>query len=236
MFAAFKKPLLNTYSAVATEYYDAKIHPTCQNFRDGSRAFLATSLDKVDRAGITLEVGAGNALLGELSKGNRIQFEQMILLDSSREMLAYSKQYEHMAQLIVGDALSLPFSARSVSLMVASLADPFNIPLFWQEAHRSLKTGGRFIFTVPSYEWASSFRRISEHEFADTAFFQLRSGERIYLPSLVKPEAEQASMMSSFGFRVVKTSGIAVDAIPLPHSPKIMGFKNILTGYIVEAR
>lgn len=236
MFAAFKNPLLNTYSAVAAEYYDANMHPTCQNFRDGSRSFLATSLVEIDRAGITLEVGAGNAMLGEFSEKNRMQFEQMILLDSSSEMLAYSKQYKHTAQLIVGDALSLPFSAHSVSLMVASLADPFNVPSFWQEAHRSLKTGGHFIFTIPSYEWASSFRQISEYEFADTAYFQLRSGERIYLPSLVKPEAEQASMMSSFGFRVVKTSGVAVDAIPFPHSPKIFGFKNILTGYVVEAR
>ena len=235
MLTALIKPTFKPYSVVAAEYYDAKRHPTCRNFRDASKIFLESILAGSDRGGVTVEVGAGDALVGEITEAGRMPFESLILLDSSSDMLAYSKRYRRMAKLIVGDARSLPFTSHEVSLIVASLTDPFNCPLFWEEARRSLKFGGRIVFTIPSHDWASSFRFTSEHECNDAALFQLASGEFAYVPSFIRSETEQISMLSSIGLRVLRVSHITADAIPLPHSAKIRGSKNIVTGYIAEA-
>jgi ubiquinone/menaquinone biosynthesis C-methylase UbiE len=228
-------PKLHPYTAVAAEYYDADRHPTCRNFRDASRVFLSSSLNSLERKGVTLEVGAGSSLVAEFVEKKLMSSERLILLDSSSEMLAYSKCFEQNAALVVGDALALPFASQSISLIVASLADPFNILQFWREARRSLEYGGHCLFTVPSYEWASLFRQASGYEREGSAFFRLASGESVYLPSSIRSTVDQITMMSSTGFRLVTTMSITADSVPSPHSSKISGCKEIVTGYLVEA-
>lgn len=227
---AVRRPL-QSYNAVAAEYYDADRHPTCRNFRDASRAFIRDALVTLPKLEWALEVGAGDALLGELAP--RV-FSQLTLLDKSAEMISYSRKFEQFASLIVGDALALPFSDTTFSLIVASLADPFNEPQFWNEVQRTLKLNGYCIFTTPSHEWASSFRMRSPEEQKDAALFQLRDGAQIYLPSFVEREASQIKMMQSAGLRLIEMKNLGPAAIPGPHSSKILGYQNIITGYVVQ--
>jgi hypothetical protein len=132
------------------------------------------------------------------------------------------------------ESSTIPVRRRSISLIVASLADPFNGSRFWDEVHRTLKIGAYCIFTSPSYEWASSFRRKSTDEREGAALFKLRSGERIYLPSLVQPEASQIEMIRRAGLSLVVASSVTADSIPQPHSPKITGCRAIVSGFVVR--
>jgi ubiquinone/menaquinone biosynthesis C-methylase UbiE len=150
-------------------------------------------------------------------------------------MLSYSKRFQGIARLVVGDALALPFPNSSISLMVASLADPFNLPLFWSEMRRVLEKGGYGIVTLPSYEWASSFRKNTLREREGAALFKLRTGEQVHLPSSIRSEREQVGLMSSFGFKQVAAKNVTLADIPLPHSPKLFGFDAIVTGYLLRA-
>jgi len=222
---------LDSYNSVASEYYDADAHPTCRNFRDASRFILREALLKLPREGWAVEVGAGDSLTGELGQG---AFEKLILFDKSEAMLSHSRRFQSFADLVIGDALALPFSDRSISLIVASLADPFNVSQFWNEVHRTLKVGAYCIFTTPSHEWASSFRQKSTCEHEGAARFQLRSGEHVYLPSLVQPEGSQIEMIRRTGLSLITTNSITADAIPQPHSPKIKGCKVIVSGFVVR--
>lgn len=230
------KDVLAPYATVAAEYYDESRHPTCRNFRDASRVFLETSLAAVALRGVTLEVGAGYSLLGELAETSRLEFEQLLLLDSSVEMLSYSRRFSSSAKIVVGDARELPFADATVSLLVASLADPYNVESFWREAARCLRKGGQCIFTTPSYDWATSFRPSSENERQDAAYFELRSGQRLYLPSVIKPEAEQRKMIFDAGMEVLEVTSLRTDVIPPPYSGKIFGCDSVVTGYIAVLR
>lgn len=223
---------LHPYSSVAAEYYDAERHPTCRNFRDASRFFLSEALQVVQSRDRGLEVGAGDSLLAEL-EGEA--FEQLTLLDNSKEMLSYSKRFQGLARLVVGNALALPLRDSSISLVVASLADPFNLPLFWSEMKRVLEKGGYGIVTLPSYEWASSFRKNTIREREGAALFKLRTGQQVHLPSNIRSEHEQLGLMSSFDFKQVLAKNVTLADIPLPHSPKLFGFNSIVTGYLIRA-
>lgn len=196
-----------------------------------SHAFLRHALGKLPKSGLALEVGAGDALLGQLAP--RV-FDELILLDKSEEMISYSRKFEQIARLIVGDALALPFCNNTFSVIAASLADPFNEPQFWNEVQRTLKSGGYCVFTTPSHEWASSFRKRSPDEQKGAAFFQLRGGERVYLPSFVESEVSQIKMMQRAGLRLVEMKSFGSTAVPEPHSSKILGSQSILTGYVVQ--
>lgn len=220
-----------SYSSVAAEYYDADRHPTCRNFRDASRSFLRDAVGATLRAGSALEVGAGAALLPELAPNG---FDRLVLLDKSEAMISYSRKFNQIANLVVGDALALPFGDNTFSLIVASLADPFNDIRFWNEVCRILRSGAYCMFTTPSYEWASFYRRRSVQEYQDAAFFQLASGEHLHLPSLIQPEIIQREMISRAGLVLVETRSISFTAIPEPHSPKILGCEKIVTGYTVR--
>lgn len=225
------KMYLRSYSSVAAEYYDAQRHPTCRNFRDASRALLGDALGLIPGSGVALEVGAGDALLGELALKD---FDRLVLLDKSEEMISYSNKLKQVADLVVGDALALPFVDETFSLVVASLGDPFNELPFWSEVQRTLKSNAYCVFTTPSYEWASSFRMWSAHEQEGAAFFQLSDGDRIYLPSFIHPEASQAEIIRHAGLRLVSIKSAGADAIPKPHSKKIAGCEKIVTAYVAQ--
>jgi ubiquinone/menaquinone biosynthesis C-methylase UbiE len=221
----------HSYASVAPEYYDAQRHPTCRNFRDASRHFLRDALCCLRWSGLALEVGAGDSLLGELAPNT---FDKLILLDKSEDMLCYSRRFNDVANLVVGDALSLPFASNTFSLIVASLGDPFNVPKFWSEVRRTLKAEAYCIFTTPSYDWASSFRERSPAEQNGAALFELSNGEHLYLPSSVEPEPSQLEMMKDAGLSLIKKNNFGSDSIPGPHSTKILGCSNVVTGYLLQ--
>jgi ubiquinone/menaquinone biosynthesis C-methylase UbiE len=222
---------LAPYSRVAAEYYDEARHPTCRNFRDASRFYLQRALLKTPVVETCLEVGAGQSLVADLVKLGVIRTEHLFLLDSSIEMRSYSKPFTDIADLVVGDACRLPFGNETISLIAASLADPFNVDTFWHETVRCLKTGGLCIVTIPSYEWASSFRSSSEDEFQGKAFFELSDGQRLYLPSNIQSEFAQKEMIAAAGLRIIDIRHLSAKEVPAPHSRKIFGCANIVTGY-----
>jgi SAM-dependent methyltransferase len=221
------------YGAVAAEYYDVDRHPTCRNFRDATKAFLQASLDGSYVDGITLEVGAGQSLLAECAN---LHFKHIVLLDHSIEMLSYSRRFANVARLLVGDACNLPIADTSVSLIVASLGDPYNVEAFWYEVARCLRKGGQCLFTVPSYSWARSFRQSSKIERDDAAYFELRDGQRLYLPSFVRPPAEQENLIRQSGLEISKVSNLTANMIPPPLSKKIQNCESIVTGYVAVKR
>jgi SAM-dependent methyltransferase len=228
--------LLSPYAAVAAEYYDEVFHPTCRNFRDASKMFVRASLGAHPLSGLTLEVGAGQSLLGELVDGASLEIERLLLLDRSIEMLSYSRRYAGFSDLVVSDVCQLPFREKSISLIVAALGDPYNVDAFWLEVARCLTTGGRCLFTTPSYEWASSFRPSSANERHGAAYFELKNGERLYLPSVVKPRVDQEAMIRKAGMEVLEVSNLRRDMISPPHSRKILNCENVVTGYVVAPR
>jgi SAM-dependent methyltransferase len=157
----------------------------------------------------------------------------LILLDASIQMLAYSFGFMRFGvRGIVGDASLLPFRPAEASLVVASLGDAFNNEMFWTEVARCLSPSGVCIFTTPSYEWAYAFRSSSERERDGFAFFELRDGRAIYVPSMIRPPAEQAGMITRSGLTLIETMTINSDLVPPPHSNKISLGSSIVTGYL----
>jgi hypothetical protein len=118
--------------------------------------------------------------------------------------------------------------------VVASLADPYNDAAFWCAAFRALRIGGRAICTLPSYEWASSFRARTSSA-ADIAEFVTAAGTVHSVPSLVPRLSEQVRMMEDQGFVISRYEGLALDRLPkdahispklavLDRSPLVWGF------------
>jgi SAM-dependent methyltransferase len=185
-----------SYVSVASEYYDARRHPTCANFRAASAVYIRRALDKIPGNRTVVDVGAGRSLVAELliEKGRSVS--GLILLDGSIQMLAHSVEFVRSgAQAVIGDASGLPLLSASISVIIASLGDPFNTQEFWDEAARCLMPGGACIFTSPSYEWAQSFRNASVKEREGFAFFELINGNSAYVPSLVRSMPHQIGMI-----------------------------------------
>lgn len=229
--------LFGSYSELADEYYDSKRHPTCRNFRDASMSYISKQLDKLLMADsfarrVAVDVGAGRSVLAEYMYSKGIDVDCLILVDESVGMLSNSKSFLSMgASLVVGSARDLPLASASVGLMVVSLGDPFNQPEFWFESARCLSEGAVIVFTAPSYKWASSFRGSSSLEVEGAAYFELGGGTAIYVPSYVYSESGQVDMAGRAGLELIDMSHIEVSQIPKPHSSKLLGQVQVVTGF-----
>lgn len=206
-----------TYADVAAEYYDPARHPTCRNFRDGSRLLMHPYLSGPLQSDDWLcEVGPGDSIVAEVLRDRRL--DCVVLLDVSIEMISHSLGYrDRGAHLVIADARKLPFGDESMLAVVASLGDPYNDATFWLEAKRVLKPGGVCLFTTPSFEWATTFR---EDE-ATSARFELRTGEEISVPSFVLDAGEQTRMIEDVGLAVADVRHVTVGELPRPISPKL---------------
>jgi len=172
---------------LAHEYYDAARHPTCANFRHASRIFIREALERVEWPSVSLlELGAGKSVAAELVLDKyRERLGLLSITDASPEMLSYSRPWAGRgARLQIADALALPYRSDTYSLVVASLADPYNEAALWTEATRVLCRGGQFVVTLPAYEWALRFRNQTGCP-ADRAEFVLRDGTVLLVPSFV---------------------------------------------------
>jgi SAM-dependent methyltransferase len=231
---------LRGYEAIAGEYYDALRHPTCANFREGSRGILSAWLLPIPLEGLTLcEIGAGKSVLAELIGPRLDRLDRLFLIDESSSMLDYSAGWEKQgAHLIVGDASSIPMDAGSVDLAVSSLGDPYNGPAFWAEVRRILRSGGRVFFTTPSYEWARSFRSAQASDL-NVAEFELSSGEIVSVPSFVLPVSEQIRLMRDHGLDLDRVMDVPTSALgSAPVSPKLLVGRgreaSMVTGYALR--
>jgi SAM-dependent methyltransferase len=191
-------PTLSNYEALGGEYYDARRHPACAEFRLASKA-LIDELLPASLEGALLETGAGDSLFAELLHERGHTLEQLIISDAYPAMLTHSQRWCDLgAMTLLAPADALPLADASIEFVVAALADPYNHPSFWREAARVLELGGQMLFTTPTYDWTMAFRA-GEH----AATLALGDDLHVVVPSVVLPEAEQRQMIEGVGLTVL---------------------------------
>jgi len=128
-------------------------------------------------------------------------------------MLAHSAEaLSAGCKAVLADVLRLPFTDYSLSVLIATLGDPYNAPRFWQEVTRVLAPDGIVIFTTPSHAWSSTFRR-PEKEEQHVADFEMRDGRHITVPSFIYPEAEQIAILAAHGLQVQETKCVTINQL-----------------------
>lgn len=229
-------PILAHYADIATEYYDSKRHPTCASLRELSSIFL--DRHSFVYSGIeenVVEVGAGKSLLAPAWVAKGGDASKLTLVDKSPAMLTYSENWRSMgARLEVGDALSLPFENSTVDILFASLGDPYNVPAFWHEVSRVLRTGGTALFTTPAYEWANCFRAPDRKDIAE---FIHRDGSTLLMPSFIVTEEHQAKMLLDADLSIDKSAAFYVEDLASEPAPKLLCARKtlpVLRGYVIR--
>jgi SAM-dependent methyltransferase len=211
---------LSAYSALAAEYYDADLHPTCANFRWASDRLLDRLL-LWPPGRYLCDVGAGDSALASWLDRNGHSVEGVRLFDDSVEMLAHSARWVRAGAVATRAAASeLPLESSCVDLLVASLADPFNDLAWWREVERVLASDGRALVTLPAAGWARRFRA-NAGEPSERARFLTRDGLWIDVPSHVCSRAKELELIDQAGLRVVGEGQIVREEIPAPVSPKL---------------
>jgi SAM-dependent methyltransferase len=217
---ASSAPAVGSYGQVASEYYDARQHPTCANFRLASRLLLDRLVPDVP-PGQCCEVGAGDSLLADLIWRRQRNLDGLLITDAVPTMLDHSRRWErHGATLAVATASRLPVSDSSLALLVASLADPYDDDSLWREVARVLAPGGRCVLTTPSATWAHRFR--AQGPRLDAAEFELGDGTSVYLPSLVRSPSEERLMIERHGLAVVEEAAASLGDLEGPISKKLL--------------
>jgi hypothetical protein len=224
-------PIQASYDQLADEYYDAELHPTCANFREGSKALIGEWLTASHRPTIC-EIGAGKSIVVEVAaEEERLDPISLVLVDESVRMLRHSNTG---GSFVVADACALPTSA-TFEVIVASLGDPYNVPAFWGEVARACEPGADVFFTTPSYEWATTFR---DPDAAEQADFVTTSGEHVWIPSYIASASDQAAMGRAVGLRLQMKKDFYATELSGPLSPKLSASAQhndpIVTGYWFE--
>lgn len=207
-----------SYDAIAREYYDAKLHPTCANFNDASSQLLARLVPAVD-PGRACEVGAGRSSLASIFAQRGAALSGLRVSDASVAMLEHAAPWRRKGvQLIVAPAQELPIADHSLDVVVASLLDPYDDERSWQEFRRVLAPGGVCIVTAPSWTWASRYRPAgARHD----AIFELANGEVVNVPSMIRPSTEQRSLLMAAGFALHMEDEVRLCDLREPVSPKL---------------
>ncbi|MGC5844080.1 class I SAM-dependent methyltransferase [Mesorhizobium abyssinicae] len=210
-----------SYDEIASEYYDPRRHPTCASLRELSAAYLTPRIELASGAAKRLvEVGVGQSLLAPSWRAAGGDLGYVTLLDNSPSMLAYSADWQRLGtRLVLADAAATGLPAASVDVLISSLGDPYNSPLFWQEVSRILKPGGICHFTLPAFEWAMAFR---DKENMSTAEFLRADGVKLLLPSPVLNELDQRRMFATAGLRLVDEEALTRQALTSRPAPKLM--------------
>ena len=211
-----------SYECVAHEYYDPSKHPTCFNLREASLIAIKRALGKLThKSQVVLEVGAGKSVFLEDEIRNFHAPRELLLLDKSDRMLAYSKELGNAsAKFLHADVTGIPLPRCSVDLIVSSLGDPYNCLPAWLEFGRVLRPEGKVIFTTPAYQWASLFRSQVAAERENAAYF-ISNGHEIYLPSFILEDSLQIKLMQEAGFSTVYHEAVKASALSGPLSSKL---------------
>jgi SAM-dependent methyltransferase len=207
-----KIPELSSYDSVASEYYDAKLHPTCADFRVASGNCLRRVFASEKPRGRLADIGCGLSLVNELVSDN------LVLIDKSEEMLA---QNIGPAEKRLIDVEAENFGNLEFDWIFAILADPYNTPAAWKNIGAALKKGGECLFVVPSYRWTKVFRSRVADERDGFARFVRSDSSIVYLSSIVRPHEMQASLITSAGLHLTSVSHVTMSDMPYIQSPKV---------------
>lgn len=115
------------------------------------KAIEAKIVGAMDLAEPVLDIGCGNGLFAKYSYKKKID----VGLDYDERVLEEAAKRDVYKTLEAGDAQKLPFPDASFSTII-SICAVEHIPDLGKvltEAHRTLKRGGKFIFTVPSTQF-----------------------------------------------------------------------------------
>lgn len=203
------------YDKLAREYYNAKLHPSSAVFRELSIVALNRHNHFLRGKGKYVEFGCGLGVLDTL-----VQSDQVVLTDNSPQMLQHAiDRTSDSVSCLQTDALRSCFEKNSVSVAVALLADPYNVPEFFNEMNRVVRLGGALIFSTPSHEWAVALREKVGLDETETRFTTQESGI-ISAPSFVRSRQKQESVLREAGFSIVAFEQLAVqdsNCNPSPH-------------------
>lgn len=233
-------PETGTYSELYSEYYDPVKHPTCADFRDASRKLLRDLIGQgsIQPEGSACEVGAGHSLVAEVLTDLKKAIEGLLITDVSLEMLSYSNHFrDYGASLLVADAHNLPFGDESIDVLFAILADPYNLPKYWEESARVMRPRGLMVFLVPSYVWTSKFRTSDPNEHDAVARFEMRSGVELFVPSYISSAPEQIALAREYGFECVDLRTVSKEQLQRIRSPKLCMLEPndaVVEGYVLR--
>lgn len=203
------------YATVASEYYDVALHPTCAAFSSASFRLLQDYFSKRALGGAVIcDIGAGESQVAKLLGSRLTELDVFWLVDASQEMLSCSDKFDYPnIQRRIEAAENLHLLDIRFDFIVASLGDPYNSGAFWHSVERSLRPNGVCLFTTPSYEWASSFRRADRNEIADKALFVLADGSRHYVPSYIYSPSGQCQLLQTNSLEICSTKNATIKCL-----------------------
>jgi len=208
----------SSYEPLAHEYYDLT-HKTSRNFDESTRIFFKKHRSEIDipPIGLVLDLGAGK---GHVIEYCGVDKSRVIQVDISRTILSIFDR-EPCLQRIAGDALRLPFSSSSFSVVSAFLFDPFNIQDEYGDLHLFkqifdvLDVGGLFIGTLPHIIWGKVLRHLRSHD-EQEAVFSLSSGEFLSRTSILMDDIDIIEAIDCAGFSHIGLYDITIpNGIPL---------------------
>jgi SAM-dependent methyltransferase len=226
------------YDVLASEYYDRKRHPTCENFRQASLHLISGYLSAAwsKRAAKVLEVGAGRSVFVDIGHRFPQLAARLTITDSSVAMIRHSAALFGKLCAAVADAEQLPFTPDSFDLVISSLGDPYNTGGFWREVRRVLTPGGIGVFTMPALTWSDQYREKEQLGQRGLAWFETKGGSTIAVESLVKSPSEQIEFLEQHGLLTSEYSTFTRDMFSndTALSSKIANFTRATTAVVAQ--
>jgi SAM-dependent methyltransferase len=202
-----------SYNVVASEYYDADLHPTCADFRAASYLYLEKLFGLESPHGRIADVGCGRSLVAEF-----VSADNLVLVDESQLMLQ-----DNVAAIEsrIANIEIESFGYEEFGWVFAILGDPYNTAAAWKHISEALRPGGNCIFIVPSIVWATKFREGQKDERNGLARFVTSGGRSVYLRSLIFSAAEQQAIISEAGLSFVGLCQVLTGELKAIKSAKI---------------
>jgi hypothetical protein len=219
----------HTYDAVAREYYDERLHPTCADFRTATGLYLKKFFELRRPVGRLADVGCGNSLIAEF------QTRDLVLIDQSWNMLDQNNSnLEKRCIDVEHEAIGFA----EFDWIFAILGDPYNSPWTWRNFSEALRPSGKCVFIVPSNDWAESFRTECKDERPNFARFLTSKGETVFLRSLIVNPEDQKKMITDANLSVAAVEHVRRSELPYVRSAKVSEFLSpdqyLLDVYLAE--
>jgi ubiquinone/menaquinone biosynthesis C-methylase UbiE len=149
--------------------------------------------------GEVLDIGCGAGHLLQLMQTRAIEPVHFFGVDISPKLVESTRQKNPKSEVMVGDAESLAYPDKKFDLifMTECLEHLLNFDKAISEANRVLKTGGRFVVTVPNRDWLQydfykPFMEANVHQPVDDHYFRV---------------TELEELLNNNGFKILKIKG-----------------------------